>query len=107
MAEALFDQLVAAVHDTASADTPLDRLRAAAFLSRGVPDVADALLGHFVDESRRAGCSWADVGGALGVTRQAAQKRYVDGAFERLTPRARKVVDAADELAAAQGASAV
>src|SRR4051794_16045532 len=107
MTDMLFDQLVTAVRASADGDTPLDRLRAAAHVSRGVVDVGDALLGHFVDEARMAGCSWTDVGSALGVTKQAAQKKYVGGSLERATPRARHVVAAAEDLATGQGAAAV
>jgi hypothetical protein len=103
----LFDQLVATVRDTAGSADPLDRLSAAAVISRGVADVADALLGHFVEECRRHGCSWADVGAAMGVTKQAAQKRFAEASLSRFTPRARRVLEAADAVAEAQGASVV
>jgi Clp amino terminal domain, pathogenicity island component len=69
--------------------------------------IADHLVGHFVDQARRSGASWAEIGGRLGVTKQAAQQRSVpkvpptpgdldpqDG-FQRFTPRARNVVMAA------------
>ena len=64
-------------------------------------DVADHLIGHFVDQARRSGASWTDIGKSMGVTRQAAQKRFVPKAesdldpsqgFSRYTPRARNVV---------------
>src|SRR4051794_32001170 len=75
----------------------------------GLSEVADHLVGHFVDEARRSGCSWADIGGCLGVTRQAVQKRFVPRgesaggsdrvAWERFTPRVRKIVTVAKEVA--------
>lgn len=40
-------------------------------------EVADHLIGHFVDQARRSGASWTDIGRSMGVTRQAAQKRFV------------------------------
>lgn len=66
-------------------------------------DVADHLIGHFVDQARRSGASWADIGRSMGVTKQAAQKKFVPKAsddapmdasqgFSRFTPRARNVV---------------
>jgi hypothetical protein len=37
---------------------------------------AEAMLRRQVDVARRAGHSWAAIGVALGVTRQAAQQRF-------------------------------
>lgn len=46
---------------------------------------SDALLGHFVDQCRRRGRSWSEISNALGVTKQAAHKRFAPAlpAFER------------------------
>jgi ATP-dependent Clp protease ATP-binding subunit ClpA len=38
---------------------------------------ADALVDHFVQAARAAGCSWAEIGSTLGVSKQAAQQRFV------------------------------
>jgi hypothetical protein len=35
------------------------------------------LIGHFVDQARRSGASWTEIGKSMGVTKQAAQKRFV------------------------------
>jgi len=56
----------------------LDRLGAAVMLAGEVGGVADALVDHFVTAARAAGCSWAQIGGVLGVTKQAAQQRFVE-----------------------------
>ncbi|MCW7945472.1 hypothetical protein AAW14_26555 [Streptomyces hygroscopicus] len=82
-------------------------------LSRtGRCDVADHLIGHFVDQARRSGASWTDIGKSMGVTRQAAQKRFVpkesagldpSQGFSRYTVRARNVVMAAHNEAKARG----
>src|ERR1700743_3990804 len=40
-------------------------------------EVADHLIGHFVDQARRSGASWTDIGKSMGVTKQASQKRFV------------------------------
>jgi len=40
-------------------------------------DVADHLIGHVVDQARRSGASWTDIGTSLGVARRAAEKRFV------------------------------
>ena len=56
--------------------------------------VGDALLGHFVDQCRRNGHSWSEISGALGVSKQAAHKRFTFDVptFRRFTERARAVV---------------
>ncbi len=74
-------------------------------------DVADHLIGHFVDQARRSGASWTEIGASMGVTKQAAQKRFVprgdtidpSEGFTRFTPRAKAVVQAAQDLARAAG----
>ncbi|MFD6924923.1 Clp protease N-terminal domain-containing protein [Streptomyces sp. NPDC059944] len=90
----------------------LDQLQDAVIAADHLGDVADHLIGHFVDQARRSGASWTDIGKSMGVTRQAAQKRFVPKAegdldpsqgFGRYTERARKVVMAAHEAAKAAG----
>lgn len=68
-------------------------------------EAGDAVLGHFVDRCRRHGHSWTEISGALGVTKQAAHKRFSFPAptLERFTPRARGAVDAATQAARALG----
>ena len=76
-------------------------------LAEHLGDLADSLLGHFVDQARRAGASWAEIGRSMGVTKQAAQKRFVTrgpggsgaGAFARFTREARNVIIAAHNVA--------
>lgn len=89
---------------------PLEQLQDAVIAADHLGDVADHLIGHFVDQARRSGASWTDIGKNMGVTRQAAQKRFVpkestglDPAqgFSRYTPRARNVVMAAHNEAKA------
>ncbi|MFE9170828.1 Clp protease N-terminal domain-containing protein [Streptomyces kebangsaanensis] len=89
---------------------PLDQLQDAVLAAEHLDEVADHLIGHFVDQARRSGASWTDIGKSMGVTRQAAQKRFVpkesadldpSQGFSRYTPRARKVVMAAHEEAKA------
>ncbi|MFJ3308651.1 Clp protease N-terminal domain-containing protein [Streptomyces sp. NPDC086549] len=93
---------------------PLDQLQDAVIAADHLDDVADHLIGHFVDQARRSGASWTDIGKSMGVTRQAAQKRFVpkestdlDPAqgFSRYTARAQHVVMAAhNEAKAARNA---
>src|SRR3954466_8331991 len=94
---------------------PLDQLQDAVIAAAHLGDLADHLVGHFVDQARRSGASWADIGRSMGVTRQAAQQRFVPKAgvdpvdlqpeqgFNRFTPRARNVVVAAHNEAQAAG----
>ena len=46
-------------------------------LGEHLGELADHLIGHFVDRARRAGASWTLIGQSMGVTKQAAQKRFV------------------------------
>jgi hypothetical protein len=81
----------------------LDRLAAAVGLSRQLDELGDHLIGHFVDEARRSGASWTEIGESIGVSKQAAQKRFVPRespeaealskpSFDRYTERARRVL---------------
>jgi len=59
-----------------------DRLRAIADERAGVRrrlDELDAAVVEQVRRERSAGASWADVGRALGVSRQAARQRFATG----------------------------
>ena len=89
---------------------PLAQLQDAVLAADHLGDVADHLIGHFVDQARRSGASWTEIGKSMGVTRQAAQKRFVPKesadldpgqGFNRYTPRARNVVMAAHSEAVA------
>ena len=55
----------------------LDQLSDAVIAADHLGEVADHLIGHFVDQARRSGASWTDIGRSMGVTTQAAQKRFV------------------------------
>ncbi len=55
----------------------LDHVSAAVRASDCLGELADHLIGHFVDQARRSGASWTEIGQAMGVTKQAAQKRFV------------------------------
>ena len=46
-------------------------------VSARLDEQSDALIGYFVDQARRSGASWSQIGAAMGVTKQAAQKRFV------------------------------
>lgn len=92
-------ELVVAEHPDGS---PLDHVANAVLISDDLTDLADDLIGHFVDRARESGASWAEVGERIGVSKQAAQKRYVEsprprrkkrrGRFARFTRGARQIV---------------
>jgi ATP-dependent Clp protease ATP-binding subunit ClpA len=104
--------------DTVQQDSPsedlLDLLVTASTTVSHLEDVNDALLGHYVDRCRRAGLSWSQISGALGVSKQAVHKRFAEPiadriitatphpTFERFTTRARSVLVAANAAALAQ-----
>ena len=100
--------LIEEVEQSSPSDAPLDQLATASSTARTVDELTDSMLSHFVDKCRRAGHSWAEIGAALGVTKQAVQKRFTaereqPAAWERWTPRARRLVEehapaAAEEL---------
>ncbi|MGW6656915.1 Clp protease N-terminal domain-containing protein [Rhodococcus sp. NPDC055024] len=93
----------------------LDQLSDAVIAADHLGEVADHLIGHFVDQARRSGASWTEIGASMGVSKQAAQKRFVPKApsdqkpmdpnegFSRFTPRAKNVVMASQNEARAAG----
>ncbi|WP_433712139.1 Clp protease N-terminal domain-containing protein [Nocardia sp. CA-084685] len=99
-------------------DNVLDQLSDAVVTAGHFGEVADHLIGHFVDQARRSGASWTDIGASMGVTKQAAQKRFVpkgpgdpaeaaamdpSAGFAKFTPRARQIVVASQEAARNSG----
>src|SRR5687767_15323809 len=90
---------------------PLEQLADAVVAADHLGELADHLIGHFVDQARRSGASWTDIGRAMGVTKQAARKRFLpkepggvsdpdaDDGFSRFTSRAKHVVMAAHDEA--------
>ncbi|CAN5562920.1 Clp protease N-terminal domain-containing protein [soil metagenome] len=111
------DELIDAIKQV-HPDDALDQLSDAVIAADSLGEVADHLVGHFVDQARRSGASWTDIGRSMGVSKQAAQQRSARGGpfprpdadvsdldpeqgFSRFTPRARNVVIAAQNEAAA------
>ncbi|KUI20013.1 Clp protease N-terminal domain-containing protein [Mycobacterium sp. GA-2829] len=92
------DELIEAIKNVHT--EPLEQLTDAVLAAESLGEVADHLIGHFVDQARRSGASWTDIGKSMGVSKQAAQKRFVPRAdtldpqqgFSRFTPRARAAV---------------
>ncbi len=97
---------------------PLAQLSGAMLVAEHLGEVSDHLIGHFVDQARRSGASWSEIGQSMGVTKQAAQKRFVDKAggeapdldasqgFSRFDEDARKAV-MMSQKAAHDGANAM
>ena len=105
------DDLIKAIEKASPA--ALDQLSTAMVAAERLGDVADHLIGHFVDQARRSGASWTAIGQSMGVTKQAAQKRFVakpgesdlepSQGFSRFTERAGNIVMVAQEEARAAG----
>src|SRR3954463_16564226 len=70
------DQLAAIVDQRADGDA-LAALGAAVEVADDVRGVADELLDRYVAAARENGRSWSEIGTALGVSKQAAQQRFV------------------------------
>src|SRR6204780_598402 len=94
--------------------TALDHGSGAVGISEHLGEVSAHLNGHFVDQARKGGASWTDIGRSMGVTKQAAQQRFVTKdidwqtalteafrahPFARFTDRARRSVQAAQHEA--------
>jgi hypothetical protein len=111
------DNLIAYVKTLHPDGGPLENVSDAFAVSEQLDQQSDALIGYFVDQARRSGLSWSQIGAAMGVSKQAAQKRFVPGQesillreigasgtghkpFSRFTDRAIRVLFAADRLAA-------
>ncbi|HEV2778786.1 MAG TPA: Clp protease N-terminal domain-containing protein [Actinophytocola sp.] len=109
------DDLIAAIES--KAPDPLEQLTAAVLVAQHIDELADHLIGHFVDRARRAGASWTHIGQSLGVTKQAAQKRFVPTdpetaevdlrIFARYTDRARAAIVRAQQLAQESAATEI
>ncbi|QIS23145.1 Clp protease N-terminal domain-containing protein [Nocardia terpenica] len=107
------DDLIETIKN-ARPDDVLEQLTDAVVVAGHLSEVADHLIGHFVDQARRAGASWTDIGRSMGVSKQAAQKRFVpklpgdpgmdaSSGFARFTDRARRAVVAAQAEARKAG----
>jgi ATP-dependent Clp protease ATP-binding subunit ClpA len=113
------DSLISYVRSLHPQGDALDNLGDAVQVGARLDEEADALIGHFVDQARRSGASWSQIGASMGVSKQAAQKRFVpridaedlvaEGRqlFSRAAPRALRVLAAAERTARAAGVDVV
>src|SRR4051794_30847875 len=81
----MLEQLGDDVVTRAASEEPLARLGAAVAIADDVCDIADQLLDRFVTAARTQGHSWSEIGSVLGVTKQAAQQRYLPAAPKDLS----------------------
>jgi len=110
-------ELISTVQQDSPTDNPLDLLATASTTVTSLSTVGDAVLDHFVAGARSQGRSWAEISSVLGVSKQAAHKRFAPttaetdmlsisvnaAGFSRFTDRARQVVAAAPEIAKSWG----
>jgi ATP-dependent Clp protease ATP-binding subunit ClpA len=111
-----FEALVARI-DSSAGEDPLERVAAAVMLATELADRADEVMDHFVAQARAAGVSWTDIGARLGVSKQAARKRFTDrvertaepvlGEEVSLRPRLQVCLDRAHAIAGGDGAGEV
>lgn len=98
-------QLIDEVRAGDSKSERLAQVTDAAARANHLNELADHLVGHFVELARDGGATWAEIGSALGVSKQAAQQRSVAGepSLERLTNRGTIAVLAAQNSAREHG----
>ena len=100
------DALIAHVVSQHPQGDALERVSDAVATSARLGDVADHLIGHFVDQARACGASWTEIGQHMGVSKQAVQQRFVPKdsddidfptarSLSRFTPRAHRVLQQA------------
>src|SRR5215207_5686272 len=94
-----------------STESPLERLDRAIALVDSLAVEADRVTDHFVGQARESGESWTSIGDRLGVSKQAARKRFADRVQSTFTPqlrpRLRACLDQAQREAQADGSTEV
>ncbi|MGA9834609.1 MAG: ATP-dependent Clp protease ATP-binding subunit, partial [Trebonia sp.] len=63
------DNLIAYVKSRHPDGGPLENVANAFAVSARLDEQSDALIGYFVDQARRSGASWSQIGAAMGVTK--------------------------------------
>ena len=71
-------ELIAQVQAAKPGDS-LDQVEEAVAVAARMNEVGDHLIGHFIDVARGEGLSWTQIGTRLGVSKQAARKRFEPG----------------------------
>jgi hypothetical protein len=98
------DQLVQMVEERTPRGDALGRIGAAVAMAADLDALGDNVVGQFVDAARAAGLPWSQIGSVLGVTKQAAQQRFVarpdePALMKRYTERTRNAIELASEAA--------
>lgn len=107
--EPSLDDLRRAAESRGPHASPLEALAAAVSVADEIRMAADELLDGYVGRCRAEGCSWAEIGQAFGISKQAAQQRFValpqsvPRSMQGFTDRARRVLVHAQEEARALG----
>jgi phosphoribosylaminoimidazole-succinocarboxamide synthase len=70
------NSLITQVTQESPDESPLTLLQRAAEDARAMEQMSDDLLDHFVEKCRNRGLSWSQISGVLGVSKQAAHKRF-------------------------------
>jgi hypothetical protein len=83
-----FEQLVAAVDEHSTSSNALERLRVAVESSAQLSTLSDRLLDHYVRSAGAGDVSWAELGGVLGVSRQAVHQRFPEPSNDTQTKAA-------------------
>ncbi len=94
--------LIARMDAELPATDNLARISEAQLRAHTLADLGEQLVGHYVGQAKQAGASWTQIGEAIGVSKQAAQQRWVPPIFDGFTDRARHVVVLAQEAARAR-----
>src|SRR5215207_1561128 len=104
-----FQELVTRIEQ--STESPLERLDRAIALGDSLAVEADRVTDHFVGQARNSGESWTSIGERLGVSKQAARKRFADrvqaSLGTQMCPRLRACLDQAQREAQATGSTEV
>ena len=87
MSSMSFEDFVASIEQ--STGSPLQRLDEAIALGEALAVEADRVTDHFVSQARESGESWTSIGDRLGVSKQAARKRFADRVRPTFAPHFR------------------
>jgi hypothetical protein len=96
------EALIQTVEADAPSAEPLEQLATASSIAAELAERSDDVLTHFVEASRDAGHSWTEISSALGVSKQAAHKRFSlseQQMLARFTPRTTKALEDATRIA--------
>ena len=111
----VLSSLIEDVHRCTPDGNPLEQVATARLIGERLNTSADELLGYFIDQARRAGHSWSDVGERLGISKQGARQRFndidsvpqVDKGDLEMMPRLKTCLRAASDEARRSGTAQV